>query len=100
MTVGNKDVAVWGNRDSGRTIECVWTIAGNAFLAERHQDFALRTKFEDLLAHNHAVGILGRHAEHYRLVVHVAGPQISVRIDREAMGIGEQPDTETLQQLT
>ena len=85
--------------DAGRPIEGVRTVPGHALLAEHHQHLAGRTQFEDFLAHDHAVGVLGRHAEHRCLIVYVAGPQVPVSVDGEAVRIGEQSRAKALQQL-
>ena len=74
MTIRHEHVAIGRNRYAGRAIEGIRTVAGNALLAEHHQNFASRTQFEDLLAHDYAVRVLGRHAQHRRFIVYVADP--------------------------
>ena len=50
MPIGDEDVAVRRHQDRGRRVEFVRTVAGHAGLAELHQQLAVGTEFEDLLA--------------------------------------------------
>ena len=49
MAVGNEDVAVGRNHHTARSIEGIGSGARDAGLSERHQDFSVRTEFENLL---------------------------------------------------
>src|ERR1700730_6671954 len=50
MSVRDKNVAVRCDRNSRRSIEGVWTVPGDSGLAERQQDFSVRTELKDLVA--------------------------------------------------
>ena len=98
VPIRTKDIAIGRDGDSGRAIEGVRAVSGHAHPAERHQHFAGRAELEHLLPLDRAVRGLGRQAEDRRLVIDVAGPQVSVRVHREAVRISEQPDAKALQQ--
>ena len=49
MSVSDENVATRRDIHGGRRIEFVWSAAGDAGLAERHQDFAVRTELNNLL---------------------------------------------------
>src|SRR5580704_6897333 len=46
VTVGDEDIAVRRNHDVGRAVELVIAIAGNARLADRHQQAAIGTELQ------------------------------------------------------
>src|ERR1022692_1849746 len=50
MAVRNENIAIRSDGDGVGLIEGVWAIAGDAGLTEGHQDLAIRTEFENLLA--------------------------------------------------
>ena len=50
MAVADEDVAVRRDQDGGRHIERVGAVASHAGLAERHQDLAVLTELEHLVA--------------------------------------------------
>src|SRR5262245_1421923 len=89
VAVGHEDVAICRDRDPGRRIEGIGTIASNARLAKRHQHLALWTELEYLMSPRGALegprGGLRRHAEHHVVLVCVAGPNVALVIDGEAV---------------
>ena len=50
MSVRDKNVAIRSDRDIGRLIESVRAVSGDSRLAEGHQDPAIGTEFEHLVA--------------------------------------------------
>ncbi len=50
VPIADEDVAVGRNEDRRRRVELVGTGAGDAGLAERQQELAVRTELEDLVA--------------------------------------------------
>ena len=49
MPVGDEDVAIRGDQHIRRTVELVGSVAGNARLAERPQQAAIRAELHDSL---------------------------------------------------
>jgi hypothetical protein len=83
VAVGNEDVAVLSDGNVGRAAEQVVAATGDARLAERHQELAVRTEFEDLVAlalRHHRVGY----------------PDVAVPIDSDAVGLHEHAVAEAL----
>ena len=86
MSVGDEYVAVGGDQHGGRRIELVGAAAGHTGLAEGHQDFAVGTELEDLVA----LAVLADAVRH----PHVAGA-----VDRESMRQHEHSGAEALYQV-
>ena len=70
--LGDEDLAVRRDDDVGRLVERVRAVAGDAGLAERHQQLAVGTELEDLMA------FAARRPR-------VGHPDVAVAIDREAV---------------
>src|SRR5439155_11907030 len=88
VAVGDEDVAGRGGDDDvGGLIEGVAAGAGDAGLAERHQDGALLVELEDLVA----LAIFA---------ARVGEPQVALAIDRRAVREDEHPRPPRLQQLS
>src|SRR2546426_4026073 len=58
MAVPDEDVAVRCDEDRRWHVEHIGAIAGDSGLAKRHQDFAVRTQFENLVTLSISPGIL------------------------------------------
>src|SRR5262249_40389684 len=86
VTVGNEDVAVRRHQRRGGRVEFIRGAAGNARLAERQQHLAVRAELEDLVA-------LTFLAESVRY------PDISFRVDGEAVRKQDEASAETLHEL-
>src|SRR5207244_11838993 len=50
MSVGDENIAIRRDDDIRRPIESLRAVAGDSWLAERHQDSSIRTELEDLVA--------------------------------------------------
>src|SRR5437867_10650233 len=90
MSVPNEDVAIRRDQDSGGLIECIRAGSGNSSLAERHQELALRTKLENLVALAVSVGIFTVRS------FSVRHPHVSFSIDVDPMRTNEHPRTKAL----
>jgi hypothetical protein len=84
MAIADEDIAIGSNEHVRRSIECVGTGAGNAWLAKGHQYLALRAELEHLMALAAATMIVGH-------------PHIAVGIDMQPMRMVEHPGTEARQ---
>ena len=102
VAVRHEDVAVGRNRHAGRPTERVRTVPGHAGPADRHQHLARGTQLEHLVAHRLAREGAGRcaggHPEHRLVTVRVGRPQVSLRVDGEAVREGEHPAAQARQQ--
>ena len=85
MPVGDEDIAARRDQDRRRRVEFVGAVARMAGLAERHQEFAVGTELEDLMAF--AGGAEG-----------VGHPHIAIAVDMKAVRKQKQPGPETLHQ--
>ena len=89
MSIRHEDVAIGRNGHAGRPVKRVWPIPSHAFLADRHQHLTRRTDLEDLVAHRHALRVLGGHAEDRLLIICIGRPEIPVFIDGESVRMRE-----------
>src|SRR5881409_963489 len=72
MSLGDENVAVRRDNHIRRLVEQTWIGAGNARLAERHQQLSIRTELEDLITLT-------------ILYLRVGYPEVPLRIDRGAV---------------
>ena len=95
VAVGHKQIAVGRHDESRRTVECVPSIAGDAGLAQRHQDFSVRAELEYLVP----LSVLA----HFIVCGHssdsVGHPYVSVLVGKNAVGKDEHSRAKIFQKL-
>jgi len=94
VAVGDEDVTVVADRHVGRPVESIGPFAGDAGLAERQQNLAVRVEFEYLMA-----AALGRKAEDACLVVGIGDPNVAVAVDMETVRECEQALAKAFEQF-
>src|SRR6185503_3041090 len=87
VAIGDEDVAVLRDGDVAWPAEDIVAAAGNASLAERHQQLAVGAELEDLVA----LAVLDLRIGH---------PDISLTVDRHALRVHDQPIAETRNDTT
>ena len=96
MAVDDPDVAVGRDRDAGRTVEAVGSVARDAGRTERHQELAVGAEFEHLMALADLEARLAAAVADGRAFGH---PDIAFAVDVEAVRKGEQSFAEALHEI-
>ena len=96
VAVRDPDVAVRGDRHTGRAIEVRVVVAVHARLAEAHDHLALAGKLEDLVPHAHG---LAQCAPRVTVRAALRDPQEAVVVEGEAVREGEEPRAEAVDQV-
>src|SRR5262249_23323211 len=86
MSIADEDVSIGRDHNVRGSVEYIRTFAGDAGLAKRHQDFALRTKLENLMPFS-------------IFSLSIRYPDVSFAIYRHAVRLHEHVFAETLDQL-
>src|SRR5580704_2364348 len=95
MAVRDKNIAIWRNYHSRRPIECIWSIAGDAGLAESHQNFSVGAELENLVPLSVFARIVARgHASDS-----VGHPHVSVLVRKDSVRKDEHSRAEILKKL-
>ena len=94
MAVPDEDIAVRRDQDGGRLIEGVRAICGDSSLTERHQELAVLTELENLVALSVSPGILPVGP------FPVRHPDVSIPVHVDPMRTNEHARAKALHQLS
>src|SRR5580693_8072146 len=95
MAVRDKNIAIRTHYDCRRPVECVRSIAGDACLAERHQNFSVGAELEDLVA----LSVFARIVICSNSSDPVGHPHVSILVRKDAVRKYEQSRAEIFQKF-